>query len=33
MDKFNESETRKKLIDPMLAAAGWNIIPYNKTKG
>ncbi len=33
MAKLNEAETRKRLIDPMLAAAGWNIVFYDKTKG
>jgi type I restriction enzyme R subunit len=33
MVKLNESETRKKRIDPMLATAGWNIVFYDKTKG
>ncbi len=32
MAKLNEAETRKRLIDPMLAAAGWNIVFYDKTK-
>lgn len=32
MVKLNESETRKKRIDPMLAAAGWNVVSYDKTK-
>jgi type I restriction enzyme R subunit len=32
MTNLNESQTRKQLIDPMLIAAGWNIVSYDKTK-
>jgi type I restriction enzyme R subunit len=32
MNNLNESQTRKQLIDPMLVAAGWNIVSYDKTK-
>ena len=30
---LNESQTRKQLINPMLVAAGWDIVSYNETKG
>jgi type I restriction enzyme R subunit len=33
MVKLNEFKTRKERIDPMLAAAGWNIVFYDKKKG
>jgi type I restriction enzyme, R subunit len=33
MIDLNEFETRKKLIDPMLVAAGWDIVSYDMTKG
>jgi len=33
MAKLNEAETRKRRIDPMLVAAGWNIVFYDKKKG
>jgi hypothetical protein len=33
MPDLNESETRKKLINPMLVAAGWDIVSYDETKG
>jgi type I restriction enzyme R subunit len=32
MNKPKESDTRKTKINPMLAAAGWNILPYDKKK-
>ena len=32
MVDLNESETRKKLINPMLVAAGWDIVSYDETK-
>lgn len=33
MSDLNESETREKLINPMLVAAGWDIVSYDETKG
>ena len=32
MISLNESETRKKFINPMLVAAGWDIVSYDETK-
>jgi len=32
MNNLNESQTRKQLIDPMLVAAGWDIVSYDETK-
>ena len=32
MKCLNESQTRKQLIDPMLIAAGWDIVSYDETK-
>lgn len=32
MKKLNEFQTRKQLIDPMLIAAGWEIVSYDETK-